>query len=220
MVRRILVAVALVAASTGAAATAAVAVPATEQCEPGVKLSAVDGPTTVSVLDTRTGQHVDVVVAIDGTDFTVTAAETTPLADYMVTDASWCLKAATGTAVSTDTTGAGGASTVVNRSGATQDIGYVTLYSVTTTATTASLAKAGCFQVALGFYAVTDGSVVQEMADGEDPVYLDSGCAGTTFSVARGVSWIWAASAEEALALCGGTWVSATIEPDLHWCHE
>ena len=163
MVRRILVAVALVAASTGAAATAAV--PATEQCEPGVKLSAVDGPTTVSVPDTRTGQHVDVVVAIDGTDFTVTAAETTPLADYVVTDASWCLKAATGTAVSTDTTGAGGASTVVNRSGATQDIGYVTLYSVTTTATTASLAKAGCFQVALGFYAVTDASVVQEMAD-------------------------------------------------------
>ena len=220
MVRRILVAVVLIAASTGAAATSAVAAPAMEQCDPGIRLSAAHGTTTASVLDTRTGEHVDVVVVIDGTEFTIAAAQTTPTADYTVTDASWCLKAATGTAVSTDTTGAGGTSTVVNRRGARQDIGYVTLYSVTTTATTPGLAKAGCFQVALGFYAATDGSVVQEMADGQDPVYLDGSCAGTTFSVAPGVSWIWAASAEEASALCTGAWVSAAIEPHLYWCHE
>ena len=136
MVRRILLALSVVAATTILAAPSGSAGPATMQCDPGVKVSATESPKTVSVLDIGTSDPldvVDVVVTINGTHFDITAPETTPAVTYAISDASWCLKVATKTDPATRGTGTSGDSTVYNKKAKSlQSIGYVTVYSVTT----------------------------------------------------------------------------------------
>lgn len=123
---RLLVAAALVATPLVAAPTAHAA-PATAHCTAqagAVKVESDLSPATVSVLDTRTGDMVDVVVTITGSTFEVTAVDP----DVVLTDASWCVKSSTKT---NSGTGTDGASTSTNKKGKVQDISYVLLYSVT-----------------------------------------------------------------------------------------
>lgn len=100
----------------------------TEHCpghEENVKVESEDSPATVKVLDTRTGDLVEVVVTVEGPDMSVAAVDQA----VELVDASWCIKASTRT---NSGTGPTGSSTSTNKHGKVQDISYVVLYSVTT----------------------------------------------------------------------------------------
>lgn len=88
------------------------------------KVESTSSPGTVTVVDTRTGQPIQVVVTISGTSFTVTPVDPA----VTLVDASWCVKSSTNVNVGKGTTGA---STSTNKNGKVQDISYVVLYSVT-----------------------------------------------------------------------------------------
>lgn len=100
----------------------------TEHCadhQTATKVESEDSPATVSVVDTRTGDHVDVVVTISGTDFVVEAVD--PAVELV--DALWCIKSSTKT---NDGAGLSGQSASTNKKGVVQAISYVVLYAVTT----------------------------------------------------------------------------------------
>lgn len=90
----------------------------------GVKIKAGASPATVSVNDTTTGTARQVVVTITGTTFAITPVDSAVLLD----SATWCLKASTETR---DGTGATGISTITNRTGVAQKIGYLVVFGVT-----------------------------------------------------------------------------------------
>lgn len=133
MIRRMLLAALLVAAPTSLALDVAQAAPASTQCPStgGTKVLAVDSPSTVTVTDTRTGTPVDVVVTITGTTFAITAPTG---ATYTLETASWCVKSSLTTTDPSAGSGLTGTSPSVNKKGVLQNISYVTVYSVTTTA--------------------------------------------------------------------------------------
>lgn len=101
-----------------AASASATAVPG---CAAGVKVDSDASPATVTV----SGTPVEVTIA--GTGFAITQAGGGALAD-----ATWCLKASTRTQTGSGTTGT---STITNKKGVPQDIGYLVVYSVSTPCT-------------------------------------------------------------------------------------
>jgi hypothetical protein len=87
----------------------------------------VDGPyvETVSVLDTATGELIEVTVTIDGTTVVLSSA------DHELEDASFCIKGgARHTGVLSGTSG--NTDSIPNRGGRSPEVSYVVLYSVTT----------------------------------------------------------------------------------------
>ena len=135
MLRRILLALAVVTATTAVTLPASSADPASAQCptdgtNAGVKVALSDTPVTVSVTDTRTGAPKAVVVTFTdaGTRFNLSGPpEPRP---YAVDDASWCIKAAKGNTAPLIGTGATGASPASNKKGELLRIDYVTLYAI------------------------------------------------------------------------------------------
>jgi hypothetical protein len=136
VLRRILLALAVVTATTAVTLPASSADPASALCpttdgtNAGVKVALSDTPVTVSVTDTRTGASKAVVVTFTdgGTRFTLSGpAEPRP---YVVDDASWCIKAAKGNTAPLIGTGATGASPASNKKGELLRIDYVTVFTV------------------------------------------------------------------------------------------
>lgn len=86
-----------------------------------------DGPyvEVVSVIDTRTGDHIDVTVTIDGENVTFSSD------DHSLEDASFCIKGGTGNSGLLSGL-SGSTEDIDNRGGQTPDISYVVLYAVTT----------------------------------------------------------------------------------------
>lgn len=144
MLRRILLATVLVAASTTVAVPAASAGQAkADQCPTssagyvGVKVLAAASPATISVTDTRTSTPLSVVVTIDNVSTAKTFTITAPTgATYTLASGSWCLKSSLTTASATSGTTLNGTSPSTNKNGTLQNIGYVTVYSVSSGATT------------------------------------------------------------------------------------
>ncbi len=115
----LLVAMLVVIPSAGAAATEHCTNHMTE-----VKVESDQSPATVHVVDTQTGDLVEVIVTIVGPDLSIAAVD--PGLDLV--DASWCIKSNTNT---NSGSGLTGQSTSTNKKGIVQDISYVVLYSVT-----------------------------------------------------------------------------------------
>ena len=92
-------------------------------------VSAGSSPATVEVTDQTTGSPLQVVVTITGAAFSIAPVDSS----VTLTDASWCLKASTSTQSGSGTSG--GNATITNKKGVLQDIGYLTVYSVTSQAT-------------------------------------------------------------------------------------
>lgn len=135
--RRVLLALSLVGATTGFVVPPAGAASATAQCPAvdganvGVQLSPTGVPATVAVSDTRTGTAAAVVVTFtdDATGFSLRAASSQP--DYVI-DATWCVRSSTSTTEPVFGTGTSGTSPAANKKGALQRIHDLTLYTVTT----------------------------------------------------------------------------------------
>ncbi len=89
----------------------------------GVKVMAAASPALVTVTDTRTRGDLQVYVYINGTGLLIDAPGTPVLLD-----ASWCLGAGNKSQTGTGTVGTSGIQT---KKGATQAIGYLVLYDVT-----------------------------------------------------------------------------------------
>ena len=89
----------------------------------GVKVMAAASPALVTVNDTRTGEDLQVFVYINGTDLIIDAPGTPVLVD-----ASWCLGAGNESQTGTGTVGT---SAIQTKKGATQAIGYLVVYDVT-----------------------------------------------------------------------------------------
>jgi hypothetical protein len=144
VLRRILLATVLVAASTTMAVPAANAGQAkTDQCPTssaghvGVKVLAAASPATISVTDTRTSTPLRVVVTIDNVSTAKTFTITAPMgATYTLASGSWCLKSSLTTASVTSGTTLTGTSPSTNKNGTLQNISYVTVYSVSSGANT------------------------------------------------------------------------------------
>jgi hypothetical protein len=128
-VKRRMAGMALVVISLVFAVPTAGAAPASAQCDAqagSVKVESSASPATVTVTDLLTGDAINVVVTISGPSFTIVPLNATgPLAN-----AAWCVKSATDTNAGTGTSGQ---STSVNKHGIVHDIGYVVVYSVSTT---------------------------------------------------------------------------------------
>jgi hypothetical protein len=168
VLRRILLATVMVAATTTMAVPAATASPATQHCPAGgVKVEAGDSPTTVSVTDTSTGDPIDVVVTITGSNVTFMSAD----ADDTLVSASWCVKSGT---KASPGTGTSGTSLSANKRGMLHDIGYVTLYNVSTSAPT----EMTCYDSFLGFHDLQLTGAVDTALNGTVFVSTDGSCQG------------------------------------------
>jgi hypothetical protein len=138
MVRRLLVALVLVAAGAATGVAPAQAAPASLQCpgtdgtDTGVVVPLSSEPATVSVRSTSTGALVPVVVTFvdGGTGFTIASASASTQDEVL--DASWCAKAAKGNTAPVLGTGTNVSGAVVGRKGEALRLDHVTLYSVTT----------------------------------------------------------------------------------------
>lgn len=93
------------------------------------KVEAGASPATVTVVDSTTGDLVEVLVTISGTTFELTPTDP----EVTLVDGSWCVKASNESAAGSGTTGA---SQSTNHKGMVQDISYVAVYGVTSEDTT------------------------------------------------------------------------------------
>lgn len=148
MIRRLALAVVLVAASSLTAPVAFAGNAKTSQCpamdsaSTGVKVALSDLPVTVSMADTRTGATADVAVSFSGGGTTFSLSSPGGAA-YGLLDASWCVKSATSTTDPLFGAGLSGGTPSTNKKGSAQRIGYVTLYSV--------LSNASCYRSDQGY---------------------------------------------------------------------
>jgi hypothetical protein len=201
VLRRILLATALVAASMTVAVPIASAGPArTQQCptsdgsDVGVKVSRSDVPVTVAVTDTRTGSAVDVVVTFtdNGTRFALTAPDSET---YTVIEASWCVKSATLTTSPLYGTDVVGGTPATNRKGTDQKIGYVTLYSV--------LTNAACYEADNDQF--VDLRVTMPLGKFGNATYFESNDGTCTTPLKEEITWsvVKASTMSEAESACG-----------------
>jgi hypothetical protein len=193
--KRVLLAVAVMAAVVGVGAVQPVsAEPVSQQCvsdDTSVKVEAEDSPATISVTDTTTNTAVSVVLTITGSDFAITTPDG---ATYTLSSASWCVKSSLSTTDPSPGTGLTGSSTSVNKKGVVQDIGYVTLYSVTTTPATT------CYDstVAVNFDLVLVG-LIDTAGNARSVSSTDGSCSGDPLQIG---TFVAAADKAEADAKC------------------
>ena len=88
------------------------------------KVEADESPGTVEVVDTRTGDTIEVIVTISDTGMSIEPVDPS----IELEDADWCIKSSTGT---NSGQGLSGTSSSTNHHGIVQDVSYIVLYSVT-----------------------------------------------------------------------------------------
>ena len=178
--RRFLLVLAMVTATTVTVVPTANADPAAAQCpttdgtNTGVTVALSDIPVTVSVTDTGTTAPIEVVITFtdDGTRFDLSGPDPQ---GYVVADGSWCVKAAKGNTTPLIGTGSSGASPASNKKGELLRIDYVTVYAVSvlpravvclnsSTSGAADAQQVGEFDTRdnLALFGSTDGTCSQE----------------------------------------------------------
>jgi len=171
-VKKRLACVALVVVPFVCAVPTAGAAPATAQCAESagsVKVESSASPATVTVTDLLTGNPIDVVVTISGPSFTIIPLNATaPLAN-----AAWCVKSSTETNAGTGTSGQ---TTAVNKHGVLHDIGYVVVYSVSTTP------KAVCWRSSGRAVDFKYFAPVDRFGNAENYTSHDGTCSGSVFT--------------------------------------
>jgi hypothetical protein len=171
-VKRRMAGMALVVVSFVFAVPAAGATPASAQCAAqagSVKVESSASPATVTVTDLLTGDPINVVVTISGPSFTIVPLNSTaPLAN-----AAWCVKSATET---NSGTGTSGQTTSVNKHGVLHDIGYVVVYSVSTTP------KAVCWRSSGRAVDFKYFGPIDRFGNAENYTSHDGACSGSVFT--------------------------------------